>query len=636
MLKRSISLFLLFAFLNYLVACAPRRTINKGKGEVKDPTEKITAVVFPNSEVLTYDRYGAYYLQQHNMIVGATTDGKSIAIPLESVKTFRTTYPQIISKDEAAKEKVTELVLENGEIKIFDENGAGYDASRKRISGNLQSGKSFRIKISDQVKELRTSRPETIAGEELLANAEQTIAEVIAFDKYVFTFDQDGAKFVKNWKGIYGKTRDGKLIGANVDDILYARVTKVNVVGTILTSLGVLVIGFMVFFLIALATKESCPFVYSFNGEQYVFDAEPLGGAISRGLARTDYSRLDHLKPVDGKYNLLLRNEVEETQYLDEMKLVVVDHAETAQIIPDLEGNFRTIEQPVSPSATYDEKGMDLMNFVKSQDDIVWQTHLPRDDSYKGKNLKHRLTFEFPKPAGAQSAQLIANLGTALWGSNMIREMIQLRGDKLHEWYENVNHGGVALLELFHFINREELYFLKVQVQKGDKWVEKGILPGGGPLITENRILEFDIKDIPGDKLTIRLNPPMGFWTMDYIAVEYGNHPAPDAVTEIPLATAFDHNDNNIFENLREVDKSYYIMPQVGDWAKINFDAPEERPGSKRSVFLKTTGYYEIQIDETQPEKTELIRQLLTTPGKIIEYSLDEYIKWRSQQMSSN
>ena len=70
------------------------------------------------------------------------------------------------------------------------------------------------------------------------------------------------------------------------------------------------------------AGPQSCPFVYSYDGENYIFDAEPLGGAISEGLKKTDYSRLEHLKGVEGKYHLFLRNELEETQYTDAIKLL--------------------------------------------------------------------------------------------------------------------------------------------------------------------------------------------------------------------------------------------------------------------------------------------------------------------------
>ena len=43
---------------------------------------------------------------------------------------------------------------------------------------------------------------------------------------------------------------------------------------------------------VAAATKQSCPFVYSWDGKQYVFDAEPYGGAITRGLEKDDFSTL--------------------------------------------------------------------------------------------------------------------------------------------------------------------------------------------------------------------------------------------------------------------------------------------------------------------------------------------------------
>ncbi|MBK8552286.1 MAG: hypothetical protein IPL53_14965 [Ignavibacteria bacterium] len=39
------------------------------------------------------------------------------------------------------------------------------------------------------------------------------------------------------------------------------------------------------------SSSSSCPFIYSFNGENYIFDGEPYGGAITEGLKKTDYSK---------------------------------------------------------------------------------------------------------------------------------------------------------------------------------------------------------------------------------------------------------------------------------------------------------------------------------------------------------
>ncbi len=69
--------------------------------------------------------------------------------------------------------------------------------------------------------------------------------------------------------------------------------------------------------------EESCPFVYSFDGEEYVLDSEPCGVAVSEGLKRPDWVELSSLKEVDGKSRVLLTNELGETQYTDELNRLV-------------------------------------------------------------------------------------------------------------------------------------------------------------------------------------------------------------------------------------------------------------------------------------------------------------------------
>src|SRR5258708_481280 len=53
-----------------------------------------------------------------------------------------------------------------------------------------------------------------------------------------------------------------------------------------------------------------CPFVYSWDGHQFVFDAELFGGAVARGLQREDYSELLHLHPYNRAYRVRVNHDL--------------------------------------------------------------------------------------------------------------------------------------------------------------------------------------------------------------------------------------------------------------------------------------------------------------------------------------
>jgi hypothetical protein len=74
----------------------------------------------------------------------------------------------------------------------------------------------------------------------------------------------------------------------------------------------------------------------------------------------------------------------------------------------------------------------------------------------------------------------------------------------------------------------------------------------------------------------------MGFWTIDYLAVEYEYAPAPK-FQEVPFVQAIDHLDQDVTEAMMQVDGSYYVMPEVGDWAKLSFNAPAQPQGTARA-----------------------------------------------------
>lgn len=550
-----------------------------------------------------------------------------------------------VHKDQGLKQndRIVSAVLPDGTEYVFDLRGGKYIVD-SAITGSTVDGAPVFIEdlISVNKLEVRINAADgTWQGETRVLSVaalrnypEYVIHQCFLTDAPQIQFDQRGGKLETDVRFIAGQVVNPNVYKKiPVDSVLYVNVQRIDAATGCLAAAGVLTLAIAGVFVIAILTKESCPFVYAYDGEQYVFDAEPLGGAISRVLSRTEYSRFDHLQPDHGQYKVLFRNEVEEIQYLDEVKLAVIDHAPGAEFYSDFSGQFHTVKKPHLPLSATEEHGRDLLPFLKAVDGVYWQTHFPEVDPLKPETHRHQLEVTFPKPQDAQTAKLIVNAGTGLWGSNMIREMLQLRGEKVNDWYAAINTGKKELPEMMAFVEREELFYLKVNVQKENTWQPIAAITASGPLITETRVAPLDLRGIDGDSLTIRLNPPAGYWTIDYLAIEYENY-QPPTISELAPFQADGDSASEILQNLASIDKQYQVMPEVGDQFYLSFRVPEKPAGLQRSLFLKTSGYYQIVTDQSRPEQTALIKKMMEQPGAIVAYSLQEYEIWKTRQLS--
>jgi hypothetical protein len=430
------------------------------------------------------------------------------------------------------------------------------------------------------------------------------------------------AETIKNKSGQDELTSKTNTI--NLDDISYLTVEKeVMSAGGTTVAIVLALAGISVIIAIAVAAS-SCPFIFSFNGEKYIFDAEPYGGSVSEGLKKTDYSRLEELKASDGKYKLLLMNVTDETQYTDEIKLLVIEHSLNTEVAPDITGKFTVFEKAVTPLSVTEENGKDITVFFKSKDNIQWQTDMNEKTNNVSKNLKHEVILKFPKPADAKKAKLLINTGTAQWGEFMIKQMLEYRGNKVDNWYEDIDKKGKELMKLYQFVEREELFIMKANVFENNKWVARGTVSAGGPYIDEDRIVELNLENVTGDTLYIKLNPPYGYWKFDYAGVIYESNETAE-ITELSPVSALNEKGMDLRNTLLTVDGQYYSMPDTTCSAKLEFEVPAEKINIKRSLYLKTTGYYEIHLKKDKPEQTELIERIYNTPGLILELSLKEY-----------
>lgn len=139
--------------------------------------------------------------------------------------------------------------------------------------------------------------------------------------------------------------------------------------------------------------KGSCPFLYAWNGDAYVFVKDitwrsalgmPLGimgenMSYAFADASDDYLLLEgeHMKPKNGTYSMKITSELWETIYMDRLRLVVVDHPDSVQVYvpeqfspPPFPGmELHQVAEKVYPASAMTGKGIDVMEELSSKDD---------------------------------------------------------------------------------------------------------------------------------------------------------------------------------------------------------------------------------------------------------------------------
>ncbi len=169
----------------------------------------------------------------------------------------------------------------------------------------------------------------------------------------------------------------------------------------------------------------SCPMIFTWDGTRFRFITDVLGVA-PLGAASGDgsYFPVDHdeyiqipgeaLRSVNGQYEVRITEELREVSYLDQVKLIAVDHPAGTDIYtndkfkspPFPEFRLFGVKQRIYPVRARDDNGLDVRERLM-QRDRRYPDGFKRD--YRGVAELHHLDLDFGKAAGANRAVLILN-----------------------------------------------------------------------------------------------------------------------------------------------------------------------------------------------------------------------------------
>ena len=164
--------------------------------------------------------------------------------------------------------------------------------------------------------------------------------------------------------------------------------------------LGVTAAIFAILFIVAMATKESCPIVYVEGEGGYQLVGEAYAGAVFRSIQRPDLLPLPQLPT--GHASLILANEARETQYTDLIELVVADHAPGTRAVSTEDQEIMLVSDAAPPLRAVDFQDEDVTTQVTTSDDDVWQTDLSQFVDAAAPPLLESLVATFPRPRAGE------------------------------------------------------------------------------------------------------------------------------------------------------------------------------------------------------------------------------------------
>ena len=171
----------------------------------------------------------------------------------------------------------------------------------------------------------------------------------------------------------------------------------------------------------------SCPILYAWNGSSYQFVTDFLGGsAFGNLVAPGRYNTTDtdeyilvtssQLKPKNGIYSIKMNNQLEEVIFLDQARLVVVDHPADTRVYPNERlmparpfPGYRLFVSRDSrpPVGAVDDRGNEVLPLIREVD-----RKYPGDFKllpFKGYAEEHSLILDLGDVSAAQGVVLLMN-----------------------------------------------------------------------------------------------------------------------------------------------------------------------------------------------------------------------------------
>jgi parallel beta-helix repeat protein len=329
---------------------------------------------------------------------------------------------------------------------------------------------------------------------------------------------------------------------------------------------------------------SSCPYVYSWNGTDYLLDSEAITPAILPEYESFYYSRLSDLNPINDDLKIKISEELYETTYLNSIKLYHIEHDNKTEMYYDSDGNFHSIIEKIEPLSCTDKNGIDCIDKLDS-DNIFWNdvsyynhgNYSDNDldglsDNKDFESLRNYIVLNFTKESDNVKL-LFRTKEFYLQDNAWIWFRTQLEKQNMVD--------ALGLIDLF---SREA--FIRIYLWNGSSFEKTGFFDESGVYSTPvDSVKMINLSGINDSYFSIMIEGLPGWVGIDSVYADF----SPDIdfnISELELKSAVKNNES-IMSTISSVDDDYITL-DTGEESEFVF-----RDDMKNGTyFLKASGYY--------------------------------------------
>lgn len=339
-----------------------------------------------------------------------------------------------------------------------------------------------------------------------------------------------------------------------------------------------------------------CPTVYSLHEGQYMLEAECFSYSISPRIEAYDLDRVDHGQITDGTLYLNVRNEALETHYINQMKIIVVEHSEEYESFPlnrpFLETKDRIIlfgrETPLLEATS--KTGRHVTHLLAGRDSEWYESDSLLLEEIQYNVEKDWLDIHTAVPPDAEKMVVALRFRNTLFYTVEFYDVL-LDGFGAHavDWMGVNMHDPLYLLQLYKWY--QKYYGIQVELWSDNKIKAKEFIDDSGPLAWRQVAFELPVPDENSAK--IRLNFLPDNVMIDWVGISYDS-PTAFAQHQVECSEIRDvrREGGELSPAMLQNNDDRYFITQPAESYQLTFPVGEEPAGQKRTYFMHSRGYY--------------------------------------------